>query len=120
MSKKVYLIFILCLAVLFTGCSKKEPAISTEETAETEHTESTTEDEFAINNANKTIPGYEVRETRKSKEEQQEERESIIEQVQREYQESNQEILESAASEEAEREVIESGYSVDVTELEGY
>lgn len=67
MNRKVYLILIISLAVLFTGCNKKEPVISTEATAELEQTESTTEDEFAIG-TNKDIPGYEVRETKEQKE----------------------------------------------------
>lgn len=110
---------MLCLVVTLTACGKKEPITSTEETIEPEETEATTEDEFAITD-NQNLPGYEVRETRKSKEEQQEEREVAIEQLQEDYQESHKEVLESAASEKAEREVIESGLEVDVTELEDY
>lgn len=67
MSKRIYLVLLLCVVALFIGCHKKEPDISTEATAELEQTESTTEDEFAIG-TNKDIPGYEVRETKEQKE----------------------------------------------------
>lgn len=121
MNRKVYLIFILCLAVIFTGCSKKEPAVSTEETIETEHTEETTEDEFAINNKN--VPGYEVRETKKTKETQRQLSQEEIESEAIERQESvvaKQKEIDKAKAEALgqtyeETEIYEETYVVDAT-----
>lgn len=69
MSKKISLIFMLILLITITGCSKKGPVESSEGLVETEPTtEESTEDEFAINNGNTNLPGYEVRETKEREE----------------------------------------------------
>ena len=66
-------ILLLGLLCSLSACGKKEAVESTEDFGEiSTSVEESTEDEFAIGQDNKNLPGYEVRETTKSYEEQRE------------------------------------------------
>lgn len=112
-------IMLFCLLCSITACGQKEIIESTEDFEEIEQTEEHTEDEFAINDKN--VPGYEVRETKATKETQkqlsQEEMESIAIEEQESIVEKQKEIdkkkAEALGQEYKETEPYEEVYIID-------
>lgn len=121
MKKVLSVMLFIGLFSCLSACGKKEIVVETSsdfgELQET--TIESTEDEFAI--TNKDVPGYEVRETPEN-EKREIEQESMVERLNKEYQEEHREELEKESQDKKERTVYEEGLNeeVDVTELEDY
>lgn len=118
MKKRFVLTFmIVCLLFILSACGEKGPIESTEDFGEIEQTEASTEDEFAIGQDNKGLPGYEVKETTKSAQEREsevlQELEAELARIEetRDYEQESRDALVSEIK-------TPSGEIVDLTEIE--